>query len=156
MKEKELDNNYMASVQGAMKPLSHDGAEVSGGLDSIIVSNVTQTLSGGVTIDATENPVFIPSGTPIVVVSGKPVPVTNASTLTSANTGAVVGVVVRSFEYGKTPSNVSVAKAAHINVDALCSALADVVDSFDKEAFKAAYINDDWHKNLCLTFEQNL
>lgn len=154
--EKELDNNYLASVEGAMKPLSHDAVEVNNDLDSIIVSNVTQTLSGGLTIvTESETATIIPSGTPIVLKSGEPTPITTASELTSAQGKDVIGVAVRSFVFGKTPSNISAAKSAHINVDALCDALAEMSESFDKAAFKTAYIGGGWHSTLCLTFEQN-
>lgn len=153
---KELDNSYHGEPHGATMPLSNDAINVGDGLDSILVSNVTQTLSGGMTIGTAETPVSIPAGTPIVMVGGEPTPVTSASTLTSANTGAVVGVAVRSFVYGVKPVSIAVAKSAHVNVNALCDALAETIGSFDKDAYKTAYINDDWHKNLCLTFEQNL
>lgn len=154
--EKELNNAYYQGLTGAMANIKNVDLEASNGWDDIIVSNVTQTISGGLTIGTTETPALIPAGTPIVMVSGNPTPVTNATTLTSANTGAVVGVAVRSFVYGTEPVGIAVAKAAHINVEALCSALAETISSFDKAAYKAAYINDDWHKNLCLTFEQTL
>lgn len=154
--EKELNNAYYQGMTSAMENLKNVDLEASNGWDDIIVSNVTQTISGGLTMVTTATPILIPSGTPIVMVSGNPTPVTSATTLTSANTGAVVGVAVRSFVFGTEPVGIAVAKAAHINVEALCSALAETISSFDKDAYKTAYINDDWHKNLCLTFEQTL
>ena len=168
MKEKELDNNYMSEVGDGQKRLSTDPVEVDTGLDAIIVSNVTQTLSGGMTIAAPKEmgdqglKLYIPAGTPIVNGEGMILTVTDAQDLKSLNDNVgVIGIATRSFLFSEKAECVSVAKAAHVNVDALCDAIAESYkeffndESFDKDTYKEAYINGNWHKTLCLTFEQN-
>lgn len=175
MKEKELDNTYMSEVGDGQKRLSTDPVEVNNGLDAIIVSNVTQTLSGGLTIalpnvaGANSLEVLIPAGTPIIhdidQETGKDyfLPAFDWRALNTTKTGYYVGVASRAFVYGKNPVNVPIAKAAHINVDALCNELekmfAKIGQQFERENFKKAYIGDsygNWHNSLSLTFEQSL
>ena len=168
MKEKELDNTYMSEVGDGQKRLSTDPVEVDNGLDAIIVSNVTQTLSGGMTIaqsqgEDSENPdIIIPAGTPIGQGESELFPLFISAMLkqTAQEPQVIIGVATRSFVYSLKPTNISIAKAAHINVDALCDALeeslANIPDmNFDKVNYKKNYISENWHQNLCLTFEQN-
>ncbi|MCQ2383579.1 MAG: hypothetical protein MJZ96_01680 [Paludibacteraceae bacterium] len=161
MKEKELDNTYMSEVGDGQKRLSTDPVEVDNGLDSIIVSNVTQTLSGGMTLTAPEyfgdRENVVPAGTPIVKMSEGGMSAVIPYVPTSSQELNVIGIAMRSFVFSRKPVLVSIAKAAHVNVDALADALekTNEYSSLDREMFKEAYIYGAWHKSLCLTFEQN-
>lgn len=161
MKEKELDNTYMSEVGDGQKRMSAEPMEVDNGLDAIIVSNVTQTLSGGMTLAAPElfgdRENFVPAGTPIIRLSEGGQSAIIPYVPTSTQDMNVIGIAMRSFVFSKKPVLVSIAKAAHVNVDALADALEKTAEysSLDREMFKEAYIYGDWHKSLCLTFEQN-
>lgn len=161
--EKELDNNYMSGLDDGQKRMSTDPVEVDNGLDSIIVSNVTQTLSGGLTIAAgsdAEGSVCFPAATPIIKYQGIVLPMANPEFLALPD-AKFIGVSVHSFVYGKEPTTISVAKAAHINVDAFIEEYAKALEETGssvqesaKSQMKNLYIGGDWHKSLCLTFEQ--
>lgn len=174
MKEKDLDNTYMSGLDDGQKRMSTDPVEVDNGLDSIIVSNVTQTLSGGMTISVSDSyssldGFVVPAGTPIKKFKNEEtgttdvIPCPNAEALSGAlqDSVTIVGIATHSFVYGKKPVTISVAKAAHVNVDALCDAIEESVNKFptmvgmfNKEQYKKSYIAGNWHHPLCLTFEQ--
>lgn len=161
MKEKDLDNTYMSEVGDGQKRMSAEPVEVDNGLDAIIVSNVTQTLSGGMTIAAPsvygDKKTFVVAGTPIVKVSEEGITAVTPYLPTKNQNVNVVGVAMRSFVYSTEPVSIPIAKAAHINVYALADELEKQEDysGLNREEFVDAYVYGIWHKSLCLTFEQN-
>lgn len=174
MKEKDLDNTYMSEVGDGQKRMSTEPVEVDNGLDSIIVSNVTQTLSGGLTISVSDamsvlDGFVVPAGTPIIAMKNKdtgetefsPCPIDDSLSMNLNVSYQMVGIVTHSFVYGKKPVSISVAKAAHVNVDALCDEMESSLSNFpsigslfDKKKYKKIYISGNWHYPFCLTFEQ--